>query len=103
MMPKARTKVACIEQMISDGRKRFVRYAEGAALYSLGLHTFQEIAKEAGAVYKVKRCVLVNVEEVDRYLKQNCRLQVTQDSEIGISITSPEAGKLFDMEGCHGK
>lgn len=103
MMPKARTEVACIEQMISDGRKRFVRYAEGAALYSLGLHTFQEIAKEAGAVYKVKRCVLVNVEEIDRYLKRHCKLGTAQKSESQTSITSPETGKICDMEGCYGK
>ena len=51
---------------------KFVRYAEGASLYSLGLHTFQEIAKEANAVYKVKRCVLVNTEKVDEYLENFC-------------------------------
>lgn len=103
MMPKARTKVDCIEQLVNDGRKRFVRYAEGAALYSLGLHTFQEIAKEADAVYKVKRCILVNVEEIDRYLKQHCKLGIVQKSEIQASITSLETGKLCDMEGCYGK
>ena len=33
--------------------KRFVRYQEGAELYSLGLTKFQELAKEAKAVYKL--------------------------------------------------
>lgn len=32
---------------------------EGAELYSIGLHTFQSIAKDAGAVYKVKGVMLV--------------------------------------------
>lgn len=63
-MPKARTEVAQLENMIKTGKKKFVRYAEGAALYSLGLHTFQEVAKEANAVYRVKRCVLVNTENI---------------------------------------
>ena len=71
-MPKARTEVPELENMISKGRKKFVRYAEGAALYSLGLHTFQEVAKEANAVYRVKRCVLVNTEKVDEYLENFC-------------------------------
>lgn len=71
-MPKARTEVPELENMISKGRKKFVRYAEGAALYSLGLHTFQEVAKEANAVYKVKRCVLVNTDKVDEYLENFC-------------------------------
>ena len=46
-MPRMRTEVQHLEAQVQSGNKRFVRYAEGAALYSLGLHTFQEIAKEA--------------------------------------------------------
>lgn len=50
-------------------KKKYVRYAEGAELYSMGLHSFQEIAKEAGAVRKVKRMVLVNTEKVDAFIE----------------------------------
>lgn len=73
-MPRARKTVEVpeLENMVSSGKKKFVRYAEGAALYSLGLHTFQEIAKEANAVYRIKRCVLVNTEKVDEYLENFC-------------------------------
>ena len=73
-MPRARKTVEVpeLENMVSSGKKKFVRYAEGAALYSLGLHTFQEIAKEASAVYRIKRCVLVNTEKVDEYLENFC-------------------------------
>lgn len=71
-MSKARVEVSQLENMVTTGRKKFVRYAEGAALYSLGLHTFQEVAKEANAVYRVKRCVLVNTEKVDEYLENFC-------------------------------
>ena len=71
-MSKARTEVAQLENMVGTGKKKFVIYAEGAQLYSLGLHTFQEIAKEANAVYRVKRCILVNTEKVDEYLENFC-------------------------------
>ena len=71
-MSKARTEVAQLENMVGTGKKKFVRYAEGAQLYSLGLHTFQEIAKKANAVYRVKRCILVNTEKVDEYLENFC-------------------------------
>ena len=71
-MSKARTEVAQLENMVGTGKKKFVRYTEGAQLYSLGLHTFQEIAKEANAVYRVKRCILVNTEKVDEYLENFC-------------------------------
>ena len=53
-MSRARREVEQLEEMVVSGRKKFVRYAEGAQLYSLGFHTFQEIAKEANAVYRVK-------------------------------------------------
>ena len=59
-MSKARTEVAQLENMVGTGKKKFVRYAEGAQLYSLGLHTFQEIAKEANAV--IHRLLFIIVE-----------------------------------------
>lgn len=54
---------------IQAGKKKFVRYQEGAELYSIGLHTFQQLAKEAGAVYKIKKIALVNTEVLDEYLE----------------------------------
>ena len=33
--------------------QKFVRYAEGAKMYSMGLSKFQELAKDAKACYKV--------------------------------------------------
>lgn len=64
-----RTSIEDIEKNIACGRKKFVRYEEGAKLYSMGIHTFEDLAKEAGAVYRVKRIVLVNTERLDEYLE----------------------------------
>ena len=36
--------------MLQYGRKKFVRYDEGAKIYSMGLHSFQNLAKDAGAL-----------------------------------------------------
>ena len=58
-----------LKRILNVARKKFVRYQEGAELYSIGLHTFQSIAKDEGAVYKVKGVTLVNVEIVDEYLE----------------------------------
>ncbi len=49
--------------------KKFVRYQEGAALYSIGLTKFQELAKEAKAVYKIEKVALVNCEIFEKYLE----------------------------------
>ena len=52
--------------------KKFVRYQEGAELYSIGLTKFQELAKEAKAVYKIDKA-LVNCEIFEKYLGLNCQ------------------------------
>ena len=37
---------------VTAKNKRFVRYADGAEMYSMGLSKFQQIARDAGACYK---------------------------------------------------
>lgn len=49
--------------------KKFVRYKEGAELYSMSQSKFEELAKEAGAVYKLNKIVLVNCEILNKYLE----------------------------------
>lgn len=66
-MPKVRKEIPELERLVQTGRKKFVRYEEGAQLYSMGLHTFQELAKDAKAVYHLKRVVLINTEIIDEY------------------------------------
>ena len=69
-MARKKSEVPEMEKMLQYGRKKFVRYDEGAKIYSMGLHTFQDLAKDAGAVYRIKGIVLVNTELVDEYLVQ---------------------------------
>lgn len=68
-MPKPRKEIPDLEKLVRDRRKKFVRYEEGAKLYSMGFNTFQQLAKDAGAVYHVKRVVLVNLDIIDEYLE----------------------------------
>ena len=49
--------------------KKFVRYGEGAQLYSMSQSTFEKLAKEATAIYKYNKLVLVNTEKIDEYLE----------------------------------
>lgn len=50
-------------------KKKFIRYKEGAELYSMGVVKFMSLAKEAHATYKIGGMVLVNVEILDAYLE----------------------------------
>ncbi len=48
----------------------FIRYADGAKRYSMSQHSFMNLAKEAGAVYKVGGIALVNVKIFEEYLEK---------------------------------
>ena len=50
-------------------KKRLVRYQEGAEMYSMGMNKFQTLAKDAGAILKIDRMVLVDLDIFDQYLE----------------------------------
>lgn len=68
-MNSRRQSAADIQTLVQSRGKKFVSLSEGAELYSLGLHSFRDLAEEAGAVYKVRRRVLVNTEIMDEYME----------------------------------
>ena len=49
--------------------KKFLRYREGAELYSISQSKFEKLAKEAEAIYKLDKVVLVNRELFEKYLE----------------------------------
>ena len=50
-------------------KKRLVRYKEGAEMYIMGMNKFQTLAKDAGAILKIDRMVLVDLDIFDQYLE----------------------------------
>ena len=44
----------------AERKKKYVRVDEGAALYSMGTHSFRELARDAKAVVKVKGILLID-------------------------------------------
>ena len=66
---RLKTEQAKKVKKMADRNKKFVRYPEGAELYSIGLTKFQALAKEAHAVYKVDKIALVNCEIFERFLE----------------------------------
>ncbi|WP_235907051.1 DUF6462 family protein [Roseburia porci] len=54
--------------------KKFVRIGEGSMTYSIGHHRFIEMARAAGAVYKIGTAqgntILINLELLDEYMEQ---------------------------------
>ncbi len=54
-------------------KKEFVRIGEGSIMYSIGHHRFIEMARAAGAVYKLGEAggstILINLEIFDEYME----------------------------------
>ena len=50
--------------------KRFVRYKEGAAMYSISQSLFERLAKASGACYKIGRAVIVDCQQFEKYLEK---------------------------------
>lgn len=68
-MAYKRPKIESLEFDVRTGQKKYVRYNEGAQLYSMGIHGFMDLAKEAGAVRKIKGICLVNTEAINKYIE----------------------------------
>ena len=70
MTPKAETfTVPELEKILVGKKKKYIRYEEGAVLYSMGKNSFRQVAQDAHAIVRLKRIALVNVEVLDEYLE----------------------------------
>ena len=69
MKSRKRMEIQTMEELVGQGKKKYVRYAEGAELYSVGKHTFEKWAKDANAIRKVNGVVLVNTEKIDAFIE----------------------------------
>ena len=58
-----------LEKILAGKKKKYIRYEEGAVLYSMGKNSFRQVAQDAHAVVRLKRIALVNVEVLDEYLE----------------------------------
>ena len=64
-------------------RKRFVRYKEGAEMYSMCQSKFEGMAKDAGAIYKLNKLVLVNCDIFELFLVANDVIRQKQQQLLG--------------------
>ena len=53
----------------NQSRKKFVRYKDGAEIYSMCQSKFERMAREAKVTYKLDKLVLVNTEIFEKYLE----------------------------------
>ena len=61
-------------------KRDFITYYQGADYYGLGLKEFTRMAREAGAVYKIGKKVLIRRSIFEEYLRQLYRKEKTQQN-----------------------
>lgn len=61
-------------------KRDFITYYQGADYYGLGLKVFTLMAREAGAVYKIGKKVLIRRSIFEEYLRQLYRKEKTQQN-----------------------
>jgi len=64
-----------MQNSVANGSKKFVRYEEGAKLYSVGRNTFIELANDADAVYKYHGCAIVSIKKIDEFIEKTWDLE----------------------------
>jgi len=69
-MGRPRKKIENMDVLVARGKK-YVRTNEAKDLYSIGRHTLERWAKDAGALRKVNGIVLVNIEKLDAFIEAN--------------------------------
>ena len=61
-------------------KRDFITYYQGADYYGLGLKVCTRMAREAGAVYKIGKKVLIRRSIFEEYLRQLYRKEKTQQN-----------------------
>lgn len=61
-------------------KRDFITYYQGVDYYGLGLKVFTRMAREAGAVYKIGKKVLIRRSIFEEYLRQLYRKEKTQQN-----------------------
>jgi len=68
-LPRKQMPVAELEEKVACGVKRFVKRKEGEALYSIGRHSFEKLAREAHASLHYGGNHLYDCEKINEYLQ----------------------------------
>ena len=51
---------------------KFIRYKDAVKMYNICQKTLEKIVRDANAVYKVGKMVLINTKKLDSYLETFC-------------------------------
>lgn len=70
--PKKIRDVLDLDKYIREGKKRrYTSYARAASFFSLPYYSIVKIAKEAGACWKIRKTVIVDLDILEAYIEEH--------------------------------
>ncbi len=69
-----------LDKYLSGRKKKYVSYVEGAQLYQLPYQSFVRLAKAAKANLRVRKTVIIDIDLIEQYLKDNFEEAIYYDS-----------------------
>lgn len=60
-----------LRQCMNPGRSKYIRQVDGPKVYPMGRHSFDKLARDAGAILKVQGMVLIDTQKLDKFLDEN--------------------------------
>lgn len=69
-MSRTRKPIENMDELLARGKK-YIRSAEAKEMYSVGRHTIEKWAKDAGALRKINGTVLINMDKLDAFIEAN--------------------------------
>ena len=84
-----------LEKLLAGKKKKYVRYEEGAVLYSMGKNSFRQVAQDAHALLRIKKMAIVDLDILDDYLEQHSEAKIDYiHGEDVVSKLGNEAGNM---------
>lgn len=62
-----------LEEFLPENRKVYVSYMEGAKLYSMNYYSFVQLARTAGATFRIKKKAVVDLKQIEKYIETYCK------------------------------
>lgn len=79
-VPEPKPGLPNLDKYLTGRKKKYVSYVEGAQLYQLPYQSFVRLAKSAKANLRVRKTVIIDIDLIEQYLKDNFEEAIYYDS-----------------------
>lgn len=64
-----------------EKKRRYTTYAKAASYLSLPYYSLVHLAKEANACWKIRKTTIVDLDKLENYLEDHCKVKEKDDGQ----------------------